>query len=131
MMIETTLDDLDLTSEVRQALRDFAAALVETPQFARFERAAESLQGDEEAQRALAAYQSKQQSLQMILMLNAASEEEQAELENLREAVYSRLTVTEYIDAQDDLMALCRTVNDELSNRIGLRFAMRRGGCCG
>lgn len=130
-MIATTLDDLDLTAEVRQALRDFAAALVETPQFARFEQAAEALQGDEEAQKALEAFQTKQQSLQMMLTLNAVSEEEQAELKNLREAVFSHSTFTEYLDSEHELMALCRTVNDVLSDRIGLRFAMRRSGCCG
>ena len=26
---------------------------------------------------------------------------------------------------------LCRAVNDAMSDRLGLRFAMRRGGCCG
>ncbi len=130
-MIENTLTDLELTSEVRHALDDFAAALGETPQFTRFEQAASALRADEEAQNAIFAYESRQRSLQMLLMLNAASEEEQSELESLRQTVFSSPTVMSYVSAQDDLMALCQAVNDLLSHQLGMRFALRRGGCCG
>ena len=131
MMIESTLTDLELTSDVRQALRDFASALGETSQFARFERAAGALRADEDAQNAISAYESKQRSLQMMLMLNAVSKEERDELESLRQAVFSNPTVMGYVSAQDDLMALCQSVNDLLSDQLGMRFALRRGGCCG
>ena len=131
MMIETKLTDLEVTSEVEGALRDFAAALTETPQFARFELAAGALRGDEEAQNAIFAYESKQRSMQMLLMLNAVSEQEQAKLESLRQTVFSNSTVMGYVSTQEDLMALCQAVNDMLSDHLGMRFALRRGGCCG
>ncbi len=130
-MIETTLNDLDLTTEVRDALRQFARVLVETPQFIQFQEASRALEQDDAAQRALTAFQAKQQSLQMLQTLNALSKEEQAELETLRQAVITQQTVTEYVNAEAELKILCRTLNDTVSARLGLRFAMRRSGCCG
>ncbi len=68
------VDDMEIAppSVVKQAARDFAAVLSETPQFQAFEQAAETFQKDEPAQRAMQAYESKQQSLRALLMLNAA-----------------------------------------------------------
>lgn len=132
-MIDVALNDLELAppAVVEQAVHDFAGALAETPQFKAFEEAAERLRHDEAAQRTMGAYQAKQQSLQMMLMLNAVNAEEGAELERRRQAFLSEPAVAAYLQAQEDLTAVCRTAADLLSQHIGLSFVSACGpGCC-
>jgi hypothetical protein len=47
---------------VKQAARDFAVALSETPQYKAFEQAAGAFQNDEAARRARQAYEARQES---------------------------------------------------------------------
>ena len=129
-----TIPDLEqgLTGEVHQAARAVAAALAATPQFLAFEQAHEALQRDAAAQRAGAAYQDKQQSLQMMLMLNAVSAEERTELERLRDAFFNAPSVVAMLQAQEALQALCRATADMLSEAIELDVAAACGPrCCG
>ena len=118
-------------SAVTKAAYDFAAALADTPQFKTLEEAAEQLRHDEAAQHAMEAYQAKQNSLQALLMLNAVSAEEQAELERLRNAFLAEASVIAYFRAEADLQALCQTTASLMSQHIGLDFAAVCGaGCC-
>ena len=118
-------------AEVRSAAHAFAQALAESDEFQAFERATDGLRQDETAQRAIEAYQTKQQSLQVSLMLGALSTEEQAELERLRQAFLSHPTVAAYLQAQENLTAICQAAADLLSQRIGLSFTAACGpGCC-
>jgi cell fate (sporulation/competence/biofilm development) regulator YlbF (YheA/YmcA/DUF963 family) len=133
-MIDAALNDLELAppSVVEQAARDFATALAETPQFRAYEETAERLRNDEAAQRAIGAYQARQQALQTLLMLNAVSAEEGAELERLRLAFLSEPAVAAYLQSQAELAALCQATADLLSQHVGLSFASAcRPGCCG
>ena len=132
-MPDLDLNELELApaSVVKQAARDFAATLAETPQFKAYEAAADRLNQDMEAQRAIAAFETKQQSLQAMLMLNAASEVDQAELQRLQRAFSSLPAVVAYFQARADLMTLCQTTGDLLSQAIGLNYATACGsGCC-
>ena len=116
---------------VRQAARDFAAALAETPQFSAFEEAQQMLRQDQNAQRVIGAYQSKQQSLRMSLMLGTTTPEERAELERLQEEFLNQPAIARLLHAQNDLMAVCRVTADRLSEPIGLSFAGAcKKGCC-
>ena len=116
---------------VRQAARDFAVALSETPQFRAYEEATEHLNQDPMAQRAIDAFQAKQQSLQAMLMLNAISEADKAELQRLQRVFASTPAVVAYAQAQADLMAICQASADWLSGAIGLNYAAACGsGCC-
>ncbi len=118
-------------AEVRAAARAFAEALAESVEFQASEEAAERLRQDETAQRAIGAFQTKQQSLQAMLMLNAVSAEDRADLERLRQAFLSHPTVAAYLLAQENLTAVCQAAADVLSQRIGLSFAAACGpGCC-
>lgn len=120
------------TAEVRTAARALAQALAETPPFKAFEEAGGALDNDVPAQQAIAAYQARQQSLQMMLQLNAVSPEERAELNRLHQAMLAEPGVVAYLQAQDNVVILCRAAADLLSERIGLNFAAAcRSGCCG
>ena len=132
-MSDFALNDLGLAPPevIVQSARDFAAALVETPQFQAFEAAADRLNNDSIAQHAMEAFQAKQESLQAILMLNAVSAAERAELERLQMAFMNQPSVVAYFQAQADLMAICQASANWLSEAIGLNFAAACGsGCC-
>ncbi len=132
-MSDFALNELELAPPevVRQSARDFATALAETQQFQTFETAVQRMYDDEVAMLALEAYQTKQRSLQTMLMLNAASDQERAELERLRLAYAARPSVEAFAQAQAELTSLCQTTADLLSQYIGLNYAASCGsGCC-
>jgi cell fate (sporulation/competence/biofilm development) regulator YlbF (YheA/YmcA/DUF963 family) len=133
-MDDTALDNIEVAppSVVLAAAREFAAALAETPQFQAFEQVAERFRLDEGAQQAHKAYQAKQSSWRALIMLNALNTELRGELESLRSAFFDRPLVQEYMKAQNELIALCQTLGDALSDGIGLNYAAACGvSCCG
>ena len=133
-MDDIKLNDIEVASPavVRTAARDFAAALAETPQFKAFEQAYEAFSQDAAANQALLAYQEKAKSLRAMLMLNAVSEAERAELERLQNDYVMRPTVQAYAAADAELTALCQQAAGIISAAIGLNYATSCGAsCCG
>lgn len=133
-MDDIKLNDIEVASPsvVRTAARDFAAALAETPQFKAFEQAYEALSKDNAAHQALSVYQAKAKSLRAMLMLNAVSEVERAELERLQNDYVARPTVQAYASAEAELTALCQQAAGMISASIGLNYAASCGAsCCG
>jgi len=120
-----------LSAEVRQAIESFATALVETLQFQAWEQAHEHLQGDSVAQEALRALQTKEQSLQMMLRLNAVTQEERGELQRLQQHCMAQPSVGAYGRAQADLVVVCTALANVLSRKIGLDYAGACGVGCG
>jgi len=133
-MDDKAINDIEVAppSVVKQAARNFASVLAETPQFKSFEQAAERFRQDQAAQQAMEAYKEKQMSWRALLMLNALSAEQRTELENLKNAFVNQPVVQEYFQAQTELAALCQTLGDALSESIGLNYAAACGvSCCG
>ncbi len=123
--------DVAAPSVVQQAARDFARALAATAQFQAFDEADHKLRSDETAQRVIGAYQSKQQSTRMAMMLGSASAADRAELERLQQEFLANPSVAAYLQAQSELQALCQAAAEQLSRHIGLSFAGAcGGGCC-
>ncbi len=121
-----------LTTAIEDALPPFAGALTETPAFQAFETAAAALRDDAVARCTIDAYEQRQHSLRALLQLGAVSAEDQAELERLRQAYLDEPSVSRYLTAQADLVALAQAVADQLSAQIGFDFAAScGGGCCG
>ena len=118
-------------AEMQMAAHAFAQALSESAEFQAFEQATERLRQDKTAQEAILAYQNKQQSLQMMLRLNAVSPQDQAELEHLQLEFLSHPSVAAYLQAQEELNLLCQAAANQLSERVGLSFTAACGpGCC-
>lgn len=127
----TPLVEVDTGQSLRLAARAFAQALTETPEYKAYEERAARFARDQAAQQVVAEFRAKQQSLQMLLRLNAVPAEERAELERLQDALLSQPTVAAYLKAQEDFMVLCQRSADLLSRRIGLSFTAACGpGCC-
>ncbi|MBE0409876.1 MAG: YlbF family regulator [Anaerolineales bacterium] len=119
-------------SVVVQSARNFASAIAKTEQYGTFLKAAEELRDDQGAQQAIAAFQHKQKSLQMVPMENTISPEDQFELERLHKAFMEKQSVKAYFEAQDDLMAICTQAAQHLSSKIGINYPSAcAGGCCG
>ena len=128
---QTPLSTDRLNTDIDQAIRDFAMALTEAKEFRAFEIAAQNLRQDAEAQSAIRDFQEKQSSLQMMLMLNAVSSEDQQELQCLQQAFVSHPTVATYLQAQEDLTAVCQAVAQMINESTGLSFSAACGpGCC-
>lgn len=133
-MNQVELNDIEVASPlvVRAAARDFATALAETPQFKAFGSAYKALKDDASALQALSAYQDKARSLRALLMLNAVSEVDRAELERLKNEYMTRSTVQAYAIAESELTALCHQAAGVISDAIGLNYAASCGAsCCG
>ncbi len=133
-MTDTAFDNIEIAppAVVQQAARDFAAAMAETPQFKAYEQATYAFRQDQEAQQAMQVFQQKQQSLYALLMLNALNAEQSAELESPKSAFFDREVVQAYLLAQDELLALCQVLGDQLSESIGLNYAaVCAASCCG
>jgi cell fate (sporulation/competence/biofilm development) regulator YlbF (YheA/YmcA/DUF963 family) len=133
IMPDYAVNELELAPPevVRQSARDFAVALAETPQFKTYEEATDRLNHDTAAQQAIDAFQAKRESLQALLLLNAVSEADKAELQRLQNAFSSVPAVVAYAQAQAELMAICQASADVLSQAIGLNYAAACGsGCC-
>jgi cell fate (sporulation/competence/biofilm development) regulator YlbF (YheA/YmcA/DUF963 family) len=129
-MYSTDVLMMETTAAVDSAARAFARALAESPAFGNFEQASDRLQADPVAAEARIAYYQKQQSLRALLMLNALSPAERQELEELRLAFFGQPAVVAMVQAQDELMSICRTAAGILSDRIGLPFASACGPGC-
>ena len=133
-MDNKAINDIEVASPsvVKQAARNFASTLAETPEFKSFEQVAERFRQDEVAQQAMEAYKEKQMSWRALMMLNALSPEQRTELESLKNAFVNQPVVQEYLQAQTELAALCQTLGDVLSEFIGLNYAAACGvSCCG
>jgi cell fate (sporulation/competence/biofilm development) regulator YlbF (YheA/YmcA/DUF963 family) len=133
-MDNRVFDDIEIAppSVVRQAACDFAAALAATQQFKAFEKTAECFRQDQTAQQAMEAYQQKQQSLQALLMLNALSDEQRSELEQLHSGFINQPVAQDYLQAQTELVSLCQALGDVLSEATGLNYsAACKVSCCG
>jgi cell fate (sporulation/competence/biofilm development) regulator YlbF (YheA/YmcA/DUF963 family) len=133
-MNQTDLNDIEVASPsvVRAAARDFATALSKTPQFKAFEQAYEAFNNDVAAHQSLSAYQDKARSLRAVLMLNAVSETERAELESRKNDYMTRPTVQAYAAAEAELTALCQQAAGMISAATSLNYAASCGAsCCG
>ncbi len=127
------LTDLEITppSVVRSCANDFAIALAKSPQYRAFDQAEEALRQDQDAQRIITAYQSKQQALRALMMLGAASQEDRAELARLQQEFQTHPTIAAFLAAQNDLVAVCQVTADILSRHLGVSFAGAcKKGCC-
>jgi cell fate (sporulation/competence/biofilm development) regulator YlbF (YheA/YmcA/DUF963 family) len=133
-MSDKAINDIEVapTSVVKQSARNFASVLAETSQFKTFEQAAERFRQDQAAQQAMKAFQEKQRDWRALIMLNALSPEQRAELDTLKNAFVSRPVVEEYFNAQNGLATLCQTLGDTFSESLGLNYAAACGvRCCG
>jgi cell fate (sporulation/competence/biofilm development) regulator YlbF (YheA/YmcA/DUF963 family) len=123
IMTDMTLND---------AIREFAHSLSASDQFKNYDRGKTRYQQDGPAQKAFQEYQMLAQSLQTKQMFNTLSESEKSDLERLWVAFLSHEPVSDLMQSQQELQALCRVCAQLISDQIGLDYATSCGAsCCG
>lgn len=120
-------------SVVLESARQYAEAFKSTLQYQNFVNAYNHFLEDETAQQTLYQLRQKQEQLRNQHLSSPVSETDQAEIKQLEQVFYQQASVKDYLDAQNDLLALAQDQGDALSESLGLDFAAvcRRGGCCG
>lgn len=118
-----------MSPAVRQATHKFARELAATAAFEAFEEAGQRMSEDQDAQRAIAAYQARQQALQNEIRHNQISPAQKTELVGLYHEMLAQPAVDAYMQAQSEFRAVCQAAAGAISQRIGLTFAACRGGC--
>lgn len=139
-MLDTIQAPTDLAAATRAAEADaltsattFGGVLRSSPEFAALMAANEVLASDPVAAAAIEAFNARQEDLRMELMMGVVPDDQRAELERLRAAMYSVPSVASYVAATETFQAVCRDTAAVISAQIGIDFAAnsRSGGCCG
>ncbi|GIV65108.1 MAG: hypothetical protein KatS3mg046_368 [Bellilinea sp.] len=125
--------ELAPASVVLESARQYAEAFTNTPQYQNFVKAYNAFLEDDMAQGILYQLRQKQEQMRNQRLSAPISEEDQAEVKRLDQALYEQATVKVYLAAQNELVALAQEQGDVLSEALGLDFAAvcRTGGCCG
>jgi len=123
----------DPDAEALVAATAFGMALRDSPEFTALAAARAALFDDPDAQAAIRAIGERERELRTEIMLGMLSDAAQAELEQLRAALYEQVAVTRYAEADQAVRALCVEAAAVVSDLIGADFAAnaRTGGCCG
>jgi cell fate (sporulation/competence/biofilm development) regulator YlbF (YheA/YmcA/DUF963 family) len=126
--IMTTTDE-----RIVEAARKFGRTIGESKVYKNFEVAHRSLRGDQEAQQLLQQYQQSQQQLQMMQSWGGAQQEDIRRLEDMRNRMMENKTLKEFFEAQDELVAQLKELNQFMTDKLGFDFAdmtKPAGGCC-
>ncbi|MCU4718803.1 halo-CC-star protein HcsL [Halapricum hydrolyticum] len=114
------------TADVNAALRAFVDAIEDCERYRTFREARERLDEDEDAQQLLQTYQQKQIQLQR----GGHDPEIMAELREVKSEMDDNETISEYMQAEEELIDLLDRTDDVISDRIGEEFARSTGGGC-
>ncbi len=119
------MNDLDQTTQY------FANSILQLPEFARFQKAAEKLENDKDALRTL---QDVQERIQAISTLQQSglpvSETQRQELSSAQAKLRSNEVCMEYLKSQNVATTTARKICNNLTAATGITFAAG-GGCCG
>ncbi len=114
-----------------QKIKEFSDYIKQTPEFIRFQKAAEKLENDKSA---LNVFQDVQERIQTIAILQQnglpVSIEQQQELRDAQAKMRQNEICMEYLRAQNTAVALARKICNQLTAITGVPFA-GGGGCCG
>ena len=128
---QSTMSTTD--ERIVEAARKFGRAIGESNVYKNFEVAHQSLRGDQEAQRLLQQYQQSQQQLQMMQSWGGAQQDDIQRLEDMRKQMMENKTLKEFFEAQDELVAQLKELNQFMTDKLGFDFAdmtKPAGGCC-
>ncbi len=116
-----------------EAARKFGRTIGESNVYKNFEAAHQSLRGDQEAQQLLQQYQQSQQQLQMMQSWGGAQQDDIQRPEDMRKQMMENKTLKEFFEAQDELVAQLKELNQFMTDKLGFDFAdmtKPAGGCC-
>jgi len=107
---------------------EFAKAITDSAEYKRFKECSKAMEGDTESRRLMAQYQSKQRRLR----LGRFEPNLMDEMRDLHLKISQNVTIQNFNESSIDLIKLLKLTDDLISEKIGRRFAVTRGGsCCG
>ena len=121
------------TTPLTGAAKHLGQTIYHTAEYRAFAVAEERYRADRQAQDLLGQLQESQRTLQLMRQLGSASAEETTRFEELQQAVNGHQTLRSYFEAQENLIALLREINEFVSERLNLDFAgltKPTTGCC-
>jgi cell fate (sporulation/competence/biofilm development) regulator YlbF (YheA/YmcA/DUF963 family) len=114
-----------------QKIKEFSNYILQTPEFAGFQKAAEKLESDKEALSILQDTQQRQQTIATFQQNGLpVSPDQELELKNAFAKLRANEICMEYLRSQNLAVALARKICNQLTQETGIPFA-GGGGCCG
>ena len=120
-------------TKVMEAAREFGQALADCDECRAVKEGQETLRKDKEASKLLSDHQSTQRSIQMARMWGGkTAKDELEELRKLEAKINSNGIIQNLLDAQKRQQEMLGSLNTEVSNLLGINFALNSsaGGCC-
>jgi cell fate (sporulation/competence/biofilm development) regulator YlbF (YheA/YmcA/DUF963 family) len=118
-------------SKFDQKIKEFSDYILQTPEFVRFQKAAEKMENDKEA---LAALQNVQERAQTINTFQqngwSITDEQRQKLSEAQAKMRANEICMEYLRAQNLAVTIARKICNNLTTTTGIPFA-GGGGCCG
>lgn len=122
-MIDTMSVRAKPTAPVLDAVQDLAEALMATPAYCAFEKAAEQARNAPAVNAAMRSLEARQVEIQRAQGRGGAKPADWRELEQLRNAVQNQPAVVTYAQAQLEFAELCHQIDHIISYELSLGFA--------
>jgi len=118
-------------NNIEETIRYFSEAILQLPEFVRFQKAAKNLESNKEA---LSTLQDIQERIQTINTLQQnglpISDEQRRDLSEAQAKMRANEVCMEYLRSQNLAVALAHKICNQLSQATGIPFT-GGGGCCG
>jgi cell fate (sporulation/competence/biofilm development) regulator YlbF (YheA/YmcA/DUF963 family) len=124
------MQDTVAESTVEDLAAELGAAIADLPEYEAYQEAERAVARDEDAQRRIDEFNELRREFAMARQTGEASEEDLQELKAAQEELHSMPVMSEYLDAQERLDDRLETLNEAISEPIGIDFGERAGGCC-
>jgi len=107
-----------------QKIKEFGDYILQTPEFARFQKAAEKLENDKEASSAIQDIEDRVEKIYALQQDGLeASDKQRQELNAAQAKMAENKICAEYFEAQDIAMAVAKKICDSLTEATGVPFA--------
>ena len=130
MSIETDAPASDSEVDVEALGRELGEAIRQLPEYEAYEEAKEAVENDEEAQQRIEEFEQLRQEFMLARQTGDATQEDLAELQQAQEELHEMPTMSEYLDAQNQLDARLEAINEAISEPLDVDFGEQAGGCC-
>ncbi len=112
-----------MSDDVKDAARSLAEKIITTQSFQDFESTRSILVNNIEAMGLLHKLEEAQERLNHIALQREVTDEDFAEMEEVRQKAFSHPVILSYFQAQDRLVSLLQEINSEMSSILGFDFA--------
>ncbi len=126
-------DNAAVVPDLDTATKEFAEAVVESPEYREYIRTAELFEKDQDAQSLFQAFQNAQEQLSAQQQWGAGSTEEIQRVRDLEQQVQENTILTEHFKAQTELVDTLKELNTVIGEELGFDYAtlaMPPRSCC-